>query len=93
MEKPVTDLKSSILPKAQEGVPVTVEPEKSMTFIQYLHELQRKIKSLNSRFFKDEEMVDSSGIQATIEKIGKNLTQSKQMIHFLKVSQGHLGWK
>lgn len=73
--------------------PFSVEGEKSMTFIQYLHEIQRKIKSLNNRFFKEEEMVDGSEIQTTIEKLGKTVSESKQVYHFLKVSHGNITWK
>jgi hypothetical protein len=93
MEKDKSDLRASILTHVNEEEPISIDAEKSMTFLQYLHEIQRKIKSLNNRFFKEEEMVDSHYIQTSIEKIGKNMSESKQVFHFFKVSHGNITWK
>lgn len=93
MEKRSESLRASMLTSNDKEQDIVVEADKSMNFIQYLHEVQRKIRALNQRFFKDEEMVESQGIQETIDKVSKQNAESKQIIHHLKISQGNITWK
>ena len=93
MKKGSSELKASLHSSMPEEDALYVDAEKTMTFLQYLHEIQRKIKAMNSRFFKEEEMVESQGIQNTIEEISKTISESKQGFHFLKVSQGKISWR
>ena len=64
-----------------------------MTWLQYLHEVHRKIRATNERFFKNEEIVSSRGIQDAIDRAGKDVSESKRLFHFFKLSQGSIVWK
>lgn len=72
---------------------VTVTSEKQMTFLQFLHELQRKIKHLNSRMLIHEEIVNSQSIKKEIERVANKPKESKEGWYSFKIAHHGLSWR
>lgn len=86
------DLKSSLIGKS--GLcGLTVNADKQMTFVQMLHEIQRKIKHLNTRMLTDDELVDSNTIKQDIDTVVDQNKLAQEVLFFLKVSQSNIHWK
>lgn len=91
MEKTSGSLNSSLI--IGKELTLTVVAEKQMTFIQLLHEAQRKIIHLNKRILTDDEIVNSEAIKNDIDSIGKKNDRSSQIMYFFKVTVNGVNWK